>query len=101
MQMAFQSARWPWEFLGTAWSNKSDEIPPEGDTKPPGGYNQWGLLFSSLIVIFQKKQSFGSISYRNIRRKAKIYLPEWILQTTCVETLLTEQQVFNHEYDIL
>ena len=30
---------WRWEFLGTAWSNKSDENPPEGDTKPPGGNN--------------------------------------------------------------
>ena len=39
MQMVFQSARWRWEFLGTAWSNESDENPPEGDTKPPGGDN--------------------------------------------------------------
>ena len=37
MQMAFRSARWRWEFLGTPWSNKSDANPPEGDTKPPGG----------------------------------------------------------------
>ena len=29
MQMAFQSARWRWEFLGTAWSNKGDANPPE------------------------------------------------------------------------
>ena len=34
-----QLARWPWEFLGTAWSNKIDANPPEGDTKPPGGDN--------------------------------------------------------------
>jgi hypothetical protein len=37
MQMAFQSARWRCEFLGTTWSNKSDTNPPKGDTKPPGG----------------------------------------------------------------
>ena len=36
MQMAFQSAKWRWEFLGTAWSNKSDANPLEEDTKPPG-----------------------------------------------------------------
>ena len=36
MQMAFRSARWRCEFLGTAWSTKSDANPPEGDTKPPG-----------------------------------------------------------------
>ena len=35
MQLAFQSARWCWEFLGTPWSNKSDANPPGGDTKPP------------------------------------------------------------------
>ena len=32
-------ARWRCEFQGTAWSNKSDANPPEGDTKPPGGNN--------------------------------------------------------------
>jgi hypothetical protein len=37
MQMAFRSARWRWEFWGTAWSNKSDANPPEGDTNPPKG----------------------------------------------------------------
>ena len=31
------------------WSHKSDENPPEGDTKPPGGNNPWELLFSSSI----------------------------------------------------
>ena len=45
MQMAFRSARWRWEFLGTAWSNASDANPPGGDTKPPGGNNPWFLLF--------------------------------------------------------
>ena len=49
MQMVFQSARWCWELLGTAWSNKSDANPPEGDTKPPGGNNSQSLLFSSSI----------------------------------------------------
>ena len=39
MQMAFGSARWSWEFLGKAWSNASDAIPPDGDTKPTGGNN--------------------------------------------------------------
>jgi hypothetical protein len=39
MQMAFQSARWCWEFLGTTWSNESDGNPTEGD-------NPWNLLFS-------------------------------------------------------
>ena len=39
MEMAFRLARWHWEFLGTAWSNKSDANPPEGDTKPPEGNN--------------------------------------------------------------
>ena len=34
--MAFQSARWRWEFLGTPSSNQSDANPPEGDTNPPG-----------------------------------------------------------------
>ena len=33
MQMAFQSARWCWEFLGAAWSNKSDANPPERETQ--------------------------------------------------------------------
>ena len=37
MQMAFQSARWRCEFLGTAWSNESDANPPEGDANPPEG----------------------------------------------------------------
>ena len=37
--MAFLSARWRWELQGTAWSNKSDTNPPDGDTKPPGGNN--------------------------------------------------------------
>ena len=35
--MAFQSARWRWEFVGMAWSNKSDANLPEGDTNPPEG----------------------------------------------------------------
>jgi hypothetical protein len=39
MQVAFGSARWRCEFLGTTWSNESDGNPPEGDTKPPGGDN--------------------------------------------------------------
>ena len=39
MQMVFRSARWCWEFLGTAWSNKSDANLPEGDTKLPRGDN--------------------------------------------------------------
>ena len=30
MQMAFRSARWCWEFLGTAWSNESDANTPGG-----------------------------------------------------------------------
>ena len=47
MQMAFRSARWRCEFLGTAWSNKSDANPPEGD-------NSWNLLFSSSIEDFFK-----------------------------------------------
>ena len=51
MQMAFRSARWRWEFLGTTWSNKSDANPPEGDTKPPGGNNPWSLLFRSSIQL--------------------------------------------------
>ena len=43
--MALRSARWRWEFLGTAWSNASDANPPEGDTKPPGGDNPLRMLF--------------------------------------------------------
>ena len=54
MQMAFRSARWRFEFLGTAWSNKSDANSPEGDTKPPGGNNPWSLLFNSSIMHFQE-----------------------------------------------
>ena len=30
--MAFGSARWCWKFSETPWSNKSDVIPPEGET---------------------------------------------------------------------
>ena len=37
--MAFGSARWPCEFLGTAQLNESYANPPEGDTKPPAGDN--------------------------------------------------------------
>ena len=35
--MAFQLARWRWEFFGTAWSNESDANLPKGDTNPPRG----------------------------------------------------------------
>ena len=31
--MAFPSARWRWEFLGTASSNESDANPPVGDNQ--------------------------------------------------------------------
>ena len=48
--MAFQSARWRWEFLGTPWSNASDANPPDGDTKPPVVY-----LADGIIVIKKKK----------------------------------------------
>ena len=50
MQMAFRSARWCCEFLGTAWSNESDANPPEGDTNPPEGNNSWNLLFRSSMI---------------------------------------------------
>ena len=46
--MAFQLARWCWDFLGTAWSNASDANPPEGDTKLPGGDNPCNLLILSI-----------------------------------------------------
>ena len=52
MQMAFGSARWRWEFLGTTWSKESDANPPEEDTKPPWGNNPWCLLFSSSMSSF-------------------------------------------------
>ena len=42
------------------WSNKSDENPPEGDTKPPGGDNPWVLFIISSInynVSFMKTMS--------------------------------------------
>ena len=55
IQMAFRLARWPWEFLGTTWSNKSDANLPGVDTKLPGGDNPWSLLFSSSIQRIRKK----------------------------------------------
>ena len=46
--MAFRLARWRCEFLGTAWSNKSDANLPEGDTKPPGGNNKFVVYYLNI-----------------------------------------------------
>ena len=61
MQMALGSARWRWEFWGTAWSNESDANPPKGD-------NPWNLLFRSSMsrklgiwVWFYKEAFFQNI----------------------------------------
>ena len=50
MQMAFGSARWRWEFLGTTWSKESDANPPEEDTNLSVGNNNEICCLSAQLI---------------------------------------------------
>ena len=59
--MVFQQARWRWEFLGTAWSNKSDANLPEGDTKPPMKF-----VVQQLNIVFLQGSVFTQLHMQNL-----------------------------------